>query len=78
MEEKNIQGSKRKKRGESRAGNWKRKAAFLEHTSYMLIYLSLAGLDNIATEGSQAFDTLEDVVDRLGNHGRFGCFPFHV
>ena len=32
---------------------------------------SLAGLDNIATEGSQAFDTLEDVVNRLGKLGPY-------
>ncbi|CAH3019314.1 unnamed protein product [Porites evermanni] len=31
---------------------------------------SLAGLDNIAAEGSQAFDTLEDVVNRLGKLGK--------
>ena len=31
---------------------------------------SLAGLDNIATEGSQAFDTVEDVVNRLRKVGK--------
>ena len=32
---------------------------------------SLAGLDNIAAEGSFAFDSLINVVDMLGECGRY-------